>query len=181
MHCRNSAALLAILLPIVLLSGCATTAKISPPAANTASRADRAAALAMRAAREARQKEAAVQAQKARAVQDFCSRWQRGLHLARQNLIGCMQMPGRDQPYCWDAVSQWSADEATAFTRLSAVLTGTPFYTAGRQAAAFFSLSQSWAKTCREDFAACAAAPQVTRMHPLKAQVNARCQTLPLR
>lgn len=180
MHCRNSAALLAILLPLALLSGCATTA-ISPPASNTAVRADRTAALAMRAAREALQKEAAIRAQQAWAAQEFCSRWQRGLRLARRNLMGCAQMPAREQPFCWDAVSQWSADEGAAFTRLSAVLSNTPFYAASRQAATFFSLSRSWISACRKDHESCIATPQIARMQSLKAQVNARCQTLPLR
>ncbi len=180
MRYRNPAAFFAILLPLALLSGCATTA-ISPPASNTAVRADRTATLALRAAREARPKEAAIRAQKAQAAQEFCSRWQRGLRLARRNLTGCAQMPGRDRPFCWDAVSQWSADEGMAFTRLSVVLTGTSFYAASRQAATFFSLSQSWTRACREDHGSCAAAPQVARMQSLKAQVNARCQTLSLR
>ena len=144
-----------------------------------AGRSDR--PLALRAAREARQKEAAIRAQKAQAAQAFCSRWQRGLRLARRNLMGCAQMPAREQPFCWDAVSQWSADEGTAFTRLSAVLSNTPFYVPSRQAATFFSLSRSWISACRKDHESCVAAPQIARMQSLKAQVNARCQTLPLR
>jgi hypothetical protein len=181
MRYRKSAALFAILLPALLLSGCATTAQISPPTAMTATQADRTATLALRAAREARQKEAAIRAQKAQAAQAFCSRWQRGLGRARRNLMGCAQMPTREQPFCWDAVSQWSADEGTAFTRLSVVLSNTPFYAASRQAATFFSLSRPWISACRKDHESCAVAPQVTRMQSLKAQVNARCQTLPLR
>ncbi|MHB1580586.1 MAG: hypothetical protein ACYCQM_02080 [Acidithiobacillus sp.] len=163
------------LLLTLTLSGCASL----PPASSsttTASAAARGAARANRNAETAQQRLAAVAAQRAEAGQQFCPNWQQALDHARNNAIGCAQMPANEQATCWQAVSQWAQEERHYFHALAPLLQGGAYASPAVQAAHFFDLAQGWAITCQDGQKACTVASGHQQMDHSKNAVNQFCR-----
>ncbi|MBU2811852.1 hypothetical protein HF669_10855 [Acidithiobacillus thiooxidans] len=163
-----------LLLVLASLAGCAT---ITPSGPNhlTSSAATQSAQLAQQKAELAERHLAAIAGQRATAERQFCPNWQQALLHARNNAIGCAQIPINAQSACWQAVAQWTNEESQYFHALHPLFTHSPYAEPAGHAAHFFDLAQSWAMTCEDGGAACTQASGHQQMDQEKKQVNQFC------
>ncbi|PKY11060.1 hypothetical protein B1757_06530 [Acidithiobacillus marinus] len=162
------------LLALVSLAGCATV-PYGTPEQGASNAATQSARLAQEKSKQAEQLLAAVAGQRASAERQFCPNWQQALLRARNNAIGCAQMPVNAQSTCWQAVAQWTNEESHYFHALQPLFANTLYAGPAGHAAHFFDLAQSWAMTCENDSEACTQASGHQQMDQEKIQVNHFC------
>ncbi len=164
-----------LFLCLATLAGCATVSAPSESQHHVTTAATASAAIAQHQALLAEQRISAITAQRATAEQQFCPNWQQALLRARNNAIGCAQMPVNAQSTCWQAVAQWANEESQYFHALVTLFANGQYADPAGHAARFFDLAQGWAMTCQNGGAACTQASGHQQMNMEKNKVNQIC------